>query len=65
MAGGPPVHSCEGCGSNGLEGSRFGLFCCRRHDFVLGFHIFGGRSQFLCLFSFFLDYCLPMLDIVR
>ncbi len=39
-SGWPPVHSREGFGLDGLEGSRFGLFCCGRHDFSLVVHIF-------------------------
>ena len=42
-SGRPPVHSRDGCSSDGLEGICFGLFCCGRHDFVLGLHVFGVR----------------------
>jgi hypothetical protein len=49
-SGWPSVHSREGFGADGLEGSRFGLFCCGWHDFVLGLHVSGVCLCFLIVF---------------
>jgi hypothetical protein len=40
------MNSREGFGADGLKGSRFGLFCCGWHDFVLGLHVFCVRLSF-------------------